>query len=105
MQRTRSADLLVQRAKRKDRVDDLIRHRIRGCPYAFMFNRVDWQFDRGTLTLEGAVQTFYLKQVLQELMRDVDDVEQIVNHVDVVNPTGLSSVKSRQRSGFGQRVG
>jgi hypothetical protein len=32
-----------------------------------------------------------LKQVLQELMRGIDQVEQIANHVDVVNSTGMSS--------------
>jgi hypothetical protein len=61
-----------------------------------MFNGVDWQFDRGTLRLEGSVQSFYLKQILQELLRGVEHVDQIINRVDVVRPTGLSSVRPPQ---------
>ena len=95
MQRTRSADAVFEQARKKNRVDHLIRHRIRDCPYAYMFSRVDWTYDRGTLRLDGAVQSFYLKQVLQELVRDIDHVEQIVNQVNVVSPRGLSSVRPR----------
>lgn len=98
MQAIRTAAPLAKRANKKNRVDDSIRHRIRECPYSFMFNRVDWEFDRGTLRLVGAVQSFYLKQILQELLRDVDHVRQIDNRVDVISPTGLSSVRPKQRA-------
>ena len=40
-------------------------------------------FDEGTLTIEGRLPTFYLKQVLQEALRDLDGIEQINNRVNV----------------------
>ncbi len=77
--------------------------RIRGCPYAFQFNRVQWQYSRGTLTLSGYVASFYLKQIHQTLLRDVNHVQQTVNEVDVASATGLSSerappVEERERN-------
>jgi hypothetical protein len=39
--------------------------------------------------------SFYLKQVLQTLLRDLDGVTRIANRVDVVSPTGLSSVRPK----------
>jgi hypothetical protein len=41
------------------------------------------------------VPSYYMKQVLQTLLRGIEDVEQINNEVDVVSVTGLSSVRSR----------
>ena len=38
----------------------------------------------GCLIIEGRLPSFYLKQVLQTLLRDVDGVVQIDNRVDVV---------------------
>lgn len=73
------------------KVDACVQQRIECCPYAFYFNRVKWQYDRGTLTLEGRVPTFYMKQILQTILLDIDDVQQIANRVDVVRSTGLSS--------------
>jgi hypothetical protein len=68
--------------------------RLRSCPYAFQFNRVQWQFTSGTLTLSGSVATLHLKQVLQTMLRDLNYVQQIVNEVDVVSATGLSSERT-----------
>jgi hypothetical protein len=61
------------------------------CPYAFYFRRLTFQFEDGVLTVRGRVPTFYLKQVLQTWLRDLDSVQQIDNQVDVVSATGLSS--------------
>lgn len=69
-----------------------IQERLANCPYAHYFNRVAWYYVHGTLTLEGYVPTFYLKQILQSMLRDVAHVERIANNVDVVSATGLSSV-------------
>ena len=65
------------------------------CPYAFCFNQVTFSYSHGVLTLEGRLPSFYLKQVLQTLLRDLDGVTRIVNRVDVVSATGLSSVRPR----------
>ena len=61
------------------------------CPYAFYFKCVTLQFKNGVLTVRGRVPTFYLKQIVQTRLRDLDGVKQIDNQVDVVSATGLSS--------------
>jgi hypothetical protein len=37
----------------------------------------------GTITLHGSVPSYYHKQIAQEAMRDVDNVETIVNQINV----------------------
>lgn len=65
------------------------------CTYAFCCNQVTFSFSRGILTLEGRPPSFYLKQVLQTLLRDLEGVTSIVSRVDVVSATGLSSVRPK----------
>lgn len=45
----------------------------------------------GRVVLEGRLPSFYLKQVLQTTIRDLPGVRAIVNRVDVVSASGLSS--------------
>lgn len=49
----------------------------------------------GALVVEGQVPSFYLKQLLQQVLRGVRGVGRIENRVAVVNPGGLSSHDSR----------
>jgi hypothetical protein len=72
-------------------VDACVQQRLESCAYRFVFNKVTWHYETGALTLSGCVPSFYLKQILQELLRGIDHVEQIHNDVDVVCSTGLSS--------------
>jgi hypothetical protein len=72
-----------------------VEERLSRCPYAYCFNRVSWYYVRGTLTLEGCVPSFYLKQILQTMLRDIENVEQLLNEVDVASSTGLSSERSQ----------
>jgi hypothetical protein len=74
-----------------DRVDEIVRRRIYGCPYKFIFGKVTWHCIDGKLMLRGCVPSFHLKQLLQELLRGIEHVTQITNCVDVVSVTGLSS--------------
>ncbi|PQO25649.1 hypothetical protein C5Y96_22780 [Blastopirellula marina] len=69
-----------------------VRRRIDQCRYGFIFRKVSLRYDSGTLTLTGRVPSFYLKQNLQELLRDIPQVHQLENNVDVVSSCGLSSV-------------
>jgi hypothetical protein len=92
-------DYPAQKAQRNTfdrRVAAEIRDRLCGCPYGFVFNKITWRFHDGRLTLFGQVPSFYLKQMLQEQLRGLDHVEQIVNQVDVVNSCGLSSVRKKE---------
>ena len=47
------------------------------------------------LLVRGQVPSYYLKQVLQSVLRDVSGIRRIDNRVDVVCPNGLSSVRRR----------
>lgn len=47
----------------------------------------------GVLTVRGRVPSFYLKQLLQHALRDLEGVRSIDNQVDVVACDGLSSVR------------
>jgi hypothetical protein len=46
---------------------------------------------RETLIVTGRMPSFYLKQLLQEVLRQVDGVNKIDNRVDVICSDGLSS--------------
>jgi hypothetical protein len=52
-----------------------------------------FEFERNgdVLTIRGCVPSFYLKQVLQGLLKNLEGVERIDNRVDVASPAGLSS--------------
>jgi hypothetical protein len=75
-------------------VAESVRQRLSTCPYAYCFRRVKWRYAHGTLTLEGSVASFYLKQVLQTILLGMENVDRIANDVDVVSSTGLSSERS-----------
>lgn len=72
-------------------VDACVQQRLASCAYRFAFSEVTWRHEAGSLTLSGCVASFYLKQILQEMVRGIDHVEQVHNDVDVVSSTGLSS--------------
>ena len=75
-------------------VQELARQRLSdGCPYAFYFQEIECDFADGVLTLSGRVPTFYLKQILQARLLGLDGVAQVRNQVDVVNSSGISSVR------------
>jgi hypothetical protein len=79
-----------------ERIHETVRRRIDGCAYKFIFNKVMWHCYDGHLTLCGRVPNFYLKQVLQELVRGIERVKVVTNSVDVVSSTGLSSERSEK---------
>ena len=72
----------------------VVRHRLHAdCPYAFYFRDVTFDFANGVLTIEGRVPSFYLRQVLISFVRELEQVEEIDDRLDVVSSTGLSSVR------------
>lgn len=52
---------------------------------------IDGDGDR--LVVTGQLPSFYLKQLLQSALMQVDGVGDVENHVDVINCDGLSSEK------------
>ena len=67
------------------RIEEQIRHRIQSSAYVGCFGCVAWRVESGVAILEGRVQSFYFKQLLQSLLREIDGVEQIRNCVEVVS--------------------
>jgi len=62
-----------------------IHERLQQSPYHEL-KSVSCRFHEGIAILEGRVSSFYLKQVAQTLLRDVDDVQEIVNRLVVIYP-------------------
>ena len=79
--------IMIERLARQE----LDRHcHFRGHVDGFQFEHHD-----GVLTVRGRVPSFYLKQLLQTVLKRVDGVERINNQVDVVCSDGLSSVREK----------
>lgn len=56
-------------------------------------DRFQFQQRGDVLIVRGTVPSFYLKQVLQTVLKDLDGVRRIDNQVDVICCDGLSSVR------------
>ncbi len=77
---------------------DVVLQRVRGrlsqsCHFTRHWREIKCDFCEGILTLRGSVPSFYLKQVLQSILKDVPGVRRVDNRVDVVSAAGLSSVR------------
>jgi len=55
----------------------------------------DFQFEdcEGVLRVRGRVPSFYLRQLLESILRRADGIQSVDNRVDVVCCNGLSSVR------------
>lgn len=62
------------------------RQRLADSPYAIRFRGVGVRIADGKLVLDGVVASFFMKQMLQTLFKDVEDRLQIVNRVEVAEP-------------------
>lgn len=65
----------------------------RSCHFTRHWREITCDYREGVLTLRGSVPSFYLKQVLQSILKDTPGVARIDNRVDVVSAAGLSSVR------------
>ncbi len=63
-------------------VAEIARQRLRQSPYPIL-RRIHCRYHAGVLMLTGEVPTFYMKQIAQTLVRDVEQVEQIENRLIV----------------------
>jgi hypothetical protein len=57
--------------------------------------RFEFDFQEDVLIVRGTVPTFYLKQILQRALKDVEGVRLIDNQVQVISAAGLSSIRNR----------
>ena len=87
----RNSAAVAGTARSENAVEKLAMRTIREqAAHPFCFRRVTCRYDQGVLTLHGRVATFYLKQVLQTLLMDLDGVRQIDNEVEVVDAAELN---------------
>jgi hypothetical protein len=59
------------------------------CHFRRRAGRFEFQCDEDVLIVRGIVPTFYLKQLLQCVLRDVEGVRAVDNQVIVVSSRGL----------------
>lgn len=52
---------------------------------------VSCDYEDGVLRLNGKVPSFYLKQMAQTLITNIDGVRRVDNAIIVANPAGISS--------------
>jgi hypothetical protein len=72
--------------------------RVRGrlsqsCHFTRHWREINCEYREGVLILRGRLPTFYLKQVLQSILKDLLGVRRVDNRVDVVSAAGLSSIR------------
>ena len=63
--------------------------------HAHFLGRADsfeFECSENVLVIRGRVPTFYLKQLLQDALKQLEGVQRIDNRVDVVATEGLSNV-------------
>jgi hypothetical protein len=56
-----------------------------------------YQYFEEALIVHGSVPSFYLKQLLQTVLMELDGIQRIENRVDVISSYGLSSVSRLSR--------
>ncbi len=71
--------------------------RLRSCRN-FELKRLHCTAHSGNLILSGQVSSYYLKQLAQEVLRSLNGVHRIVNHIEVVYVI-MDSCESDQASG------
>ena len=69
-------------SKEKAGIEAAVQLRLRTSGYC-QLGLVSCEFHEGVLTLRGRVSTFYLKQVAQTLVRNLDGVGEINNRLEV----------------------
>jgi osmotically-inducible protein OsmY len=67
-------------------IADIAQRKLRESPYYFLKN-LTCDYDDGVLTLRGRVPIGPLKQLAESIVCRVDGVQEVVNRVEVVDPT------------------
>ncbi|AGA26841.1 BON domain-containing protein [Singulisphaera acidiphila] len=66
-----------------------VERRLRGSGYLAL-RGVSYEVCAGIVRLRGCLPTYYLKQVAQAIVSEIDDVDQIINQIEIVAPAGRS---------------
>jgi hypothetical protein len=63
-------------------IEGIVSHRVRLNPY-FRRSTLRFDFDGGLLTVRGRVPSYYHKQLIQTIVKEIEGVERVDNCVDV----------------------
>ena len=74
-------------ADRVSELDQRLAEALNSSSYFPRRHAMKFRADRGCVTLQGRVSTFYEKQMAQEVLRRVDGVTQIENQLEVASWT------------------
>ena len=72
----------VHRNSARSLVADLARWRLSRSSY-WQIRQITCRYHEGVLVLYGHLSFYYLKQLAQETVRDLEGVEEIINHIEV----------------------
>jgi osmotically-inducible protein OsmY len=67
-------------------IADIAQQKLRESPYYFLRN-LACHYDEGVLTLRGRVPIGPLRQLAESIVCRIDGVHEVVNRVEVVDPT------------------
>ena len=60
--------------------------------YSCHFRNISCHHEDGVLTLRGRLPSFYLKQILQTILRDLSGIKRIDNQTDVCETSGAMEI-------------
>ncbi len=76
-----------------DKIAELAERRLRESPYFFL-KSLRCQVESGVLTLSGRVPYRQLRQFAESIVSRVEGVREVVNRVEVFNPSAAQGVRS-----------
>ncbi len=78
----------AQENARKKQIENLVTAKLAGSGYPAL-ERVEVEFDKGVLSLFGQVSSYFLKQMAQAVVADIEGVKRINNRIKVYNSPRL----------------
>jgi osmotically-inducible protein OsmY len=75
-------------------IPQIAEHRLRNSSY-WAVRTVSCDYHEGVLILRGRVSAYYLKQVAQTVVREMDGVQEINNFIEVVRPSSMHPISDR----------
>ena len=75
---------------KRNPLNEIVVERLRSSGYAEL-SKVACRCSGGTAHLSGQVCSYHMKQVAQEIVRRVDEIRQVRNHIEVIVRKGEST--------------
>ncbi|WP_406695619.1 BON domain-containing protein [Singulisphaera sp. Ch08] len=78
-----------------------VERRLRGSGYLAL-RGLSCELHAGIARLRGRVPTYYLKQVAQAIVSEIDGVRQVINQIEIVAPAGRSPLGREIEEAWGE---